>query len=104
MCWFVVGCRSPCAALQSSCDQWAPGLEIIAIRVTKPRIPESIRANYEQMETEKTKLLIAAQAQRVVQKEAQTDKKRAVIEAEKILAVSVRHTGLLTSLFCSLTL
>jgi len=75
-------------ALQTSCNVWAPGIEIIAIRVTKPRIPESIRANYEQMEAEKTKLLIAIQTQKVVEKEAQTDKKRAVIEAEKQFAVS----------------
>jgi len=75
-------------ALQSSCNVWAPGIEIIAIRVTKPRIPESIRANYEQMEAEKTKLLIAIQTQKVVEKEVQTERKRAVIEAEKQFAVA----------------
>jgi hypothetical protein len=26
-------------ALQAGCDKWAPGIEIIAVRVTKPRIP-----------------------------------------------------------------
>ncbi len=78
-------------SLQASCNVWAPGIEIIAIRVTKPRIPESIRSNYEQMEAEKTKLLIATQAQRVVEKEAQTDRARAVIEAQKQAAVSVRY-------------
>lgn len=74
--------------LQTSCNVWAPGIEIIAIRVTKPRIPETIRQNYEQMEAEKTKLLIAVQAQKVAEKEAQTERKRAVIEAEKVAAVS----------------
>lgn len=34
-------------------------MQIIAVRVTKPRIPNQIRANFEQMEAEKTKLLIA---------------------------------------------
>jgi len=75
-------------SLQASCNVWSPGVEIIAIRVTKPRIPDSIRANYEQMEAEKTKLLIATQTQRVVEKEAQTERKRAVIEAQKVAAVS----------------
>jgi len=56
--------------------------------VTKPRIPESIRQNYEQIEAEKTKLLIATQAQKVTVAEAQTLKKKAVAEAEKQLAVS----------------
>ncbi|MGH0184568.1 UNVERIFIED_CONTAM: hypothetical protein FKN15_015336 [Acipenser sinensis] len=50
-----------------------------AVRVTKPNIPESIRRNYELMESEKTKLLIAAQTQKVVEKEAETERKRAVI-------------------------
>jgi len=27
------------AALQRDCDKWAKGIEIIAARVTKPRIP-----------------------------------------------------------------
>ncbi len=35
------------------------------MRVTKPKIPEAIRKNYELMEAEKTKLLIATEHQRV---------------------------------------
>ena len=136
----------------------APGIEIIAVRVTKPRIPEQIRRNYEQMEVltycplfssvghidvvhttphhqhythtntthtythstldtlttrtcfhrhfptcvpiiqsklptlpaqaEKTKLLIATQTQKVVQKEAETERKRATIEAQMLADVS----------------
>lgn len=75
-------------ALQRDCTAWAPGIEIIAVRVTKPRIPETIRRNYEAMEAEKTKLLIATEIQRVVEKEAETDKIRATIEAQKIAQVS----------------
>jgi len=75
-------------ALQESCNQWAPGIEIIAIRITKPKIPPSILKNYEAMEAEKTKLLVAIQAQKVAEKEAETDKKRATIEAEKLAEVS----------------
>ncbi|KAF0684352.1 Aste57867_23665 [Aphanomyces stellatus] len=75
-------------ALQRDCNEWAPGIEIIAVRVTKPNIPDSIRSNYANMEIQKTKLLIAHEAQRVVEKEAETEKKRATIEAEKNSAVS----------------
>lgn len=57
----------------------APGLFIQAVRVTKPKIPENIRRNYESMEAEKTKLLIAEQRQHVVEKEAETERRRAVI-------------------------
>ncbi|KAJ8263462.1 hypothetical protein COCON_G00159190 [Conger conger] len=74
--------------LQEDLTGMAPGIIIQAVRVTKPNIPESIRRNYELMESEKTKLLIAAQTQKVVEKEAETERKRAVIEAEKLAQVA----------------
>uniref|UniRef100_A0A8C7D3N0 ER lipid raft associated 2 n=2 Tax=Oncorhynchus TaxID=8016 RepID=A0A8C7D3N0_ONCKI len=74
--------------LQEDLTSMAPGLIIQAVRVTKPNIPESIRRNYEMMEAEKTKLLISAQTQKVVEKEAETERKRAVIEAEKVAQVA----------------
>lgn len=70
-------------ALQRELNMIAPGLYIQAVRVTKPKIPETIRKNYELMEGEKTKLLIAEQKQKVVEKDAETDRKKAIIEAEK---------------------
>mmetsp|Transcript_16232 Transcript_16232/g.42103 ORF Transcript_16232/g.42103 Transcript_16232/m.42103 type:complete len:319 (-) Transcript_16232:100-1056(-) len=75
-------------ALQTDLDQLAPGLTVMNVRVTKPKIPESIRRNYEEMEAEKTKLLIAIQAQKVREKEAETARKQAVIEAEKAAQVA----------------
>ncbi|KAF4019166.1 hypothetical protein G4228_010756 [Cervus hanglu yarkandensis] len=75
-------------ALQKDLNVMAPGLTIQAVRVTKPKIPEAIRRNFELMEAEKTKLLIAAQRQKVVEKEAETERKKAVIEAEKIAQVA----------------
>ncbi|CAB4264778.1 unnamed protein product [Prunus armeniaca] len=75
-------------ALQGDCTRYAPGIEIINVRVTKPAIPESIRRNFEQMEEERTKVLIAIERQRVVEKEAETKKKMAISEAEKNANVS----------------
>ena len=69
-------------ALQRDCNNWAPGIEIISVRVTKPRIPEQIKKNFEAMEAEKTKLLIAVESQKVAEKEAETERKRATIEAQ----------------------
>ena len=57
------------------------------VRVTKPVIPKSIMENYEAMESQKTKLLIAAEAAKVAAQEADTDKMRATVEAEKVAAV-----------------
>lgn len=43
-------------ALQADCTRYAPGIEILSVRVTKPRIPETVRRNFEQMEEERTKV------------------------------------------------
>ncbi|XP_050523993.1 erlin-1-like [Daktulosphaira vitifoliae] len=75
-------------ALQKDLTEMAPGLKVHSVRVTKPKIPETIRKNYEIMEAEKTKLLIATQHQKVIEKEAETERKRAIIEAEKQAQVS----------------
>lgn len=75
-------------ALQADCTRYAPGIEIISVRVTKPKIPESIRRNFEHMEEERTKVLIAVERQRVSEKEAETQKKIAISEAEKNAHVS----------------
>ncbi|XP_052173013.1 uncharacterized protein LOC127788590 [Diospyros lotus] len=75
-------------ALQADCTRYAPGIEIISVRVTKPTIPESIRRNFEQMEEERTKVLISMERQRVAEKEAETEKKIAISEAEKNAHVS----------------
>mmetsp|Transcript_30293 Transcript_30293/g.34533 ORF Transcript_30293/g.34533 Transcript_30293/m.34533 type:complete len:330 (-) Transcript_30293:157-1146(-) len=77
--------------LQNDIDVYAPGLMIIAIRVTKPRIPQDILKNYEKIEAEKTRLKIAEQTQRLVEKEAETERKRAVIEADKEAMVAAIH-------------
>jgi regulator of protease activity HflC (stomatin/prohibitin superfamily) len=77
--------------LQSDLIMMAPGLYVQGVRVTKPKIPEAIRQNYELMEAEKTKLMIATQHQRVVEKEAETERKRSVIEAQKQAEVSKIH-------------
>ncbi|XP_068656327.1 uncharacterized protein [Aristolochia californica] len=75
-------------ALQGDCTRYAPGIEIISVRVTKPNIPESVRRNFEQMEEELTKVLIAIEKQKVAEKEAETQKKMAITEAEKNALVS----------------
>ena len=49
--------------------------------ITKPRIPAGIQANFEKMEAEKSKLLIAVEAQKVAEKEAETERKKQSIEA-----------------------
>lgn len=75
-------------ALQDELLEMAPGLHIHAVRVTKPKIPEAIRKNYELMEAEKTQLLISIEHQKVVEKDAETERKKEVIQAEKFALIS----------------
>lgn len=46
-------------AIQKGCSEYAPGIEIIGVRVTKPNIPASIKRNFEQMEEERTKVYVS---------------------------------------------
>lgn len=66
-------------------------MTIIAIRVTKPRIPYDILLNYEKIEAEKARLKVAEQTQKLVEKEAETERKKAIIEADKEAMVAAIH-------------
>lgn len=75
-------------ALSMSLGHWAPGIEIISIRVTKPKIPTAILKSYESRETERTKLLLAIEEQKVKEKKAETIKKESMIRAQTEAEVS----------------
>ena len=51
--------------LQENAAKWAPGIEIISVRITKPTIPHELAQNYVRIESSKTALKIAEQDQRV---------------------------------------
>ena len=77
--------------MQKDIDVYAPGISIIAIRVTKPRVPKDILSNYEKIEAEKARYKVAEQTQKLVEKEAETERKKAVIEANKESMVAAIH-------------
>lgn len=43
-------------ALKNTIDNFAPGINIISVRVTKPIIPQSIRSSFESIETTKARI------------------------------------------------
>jgi hypothetical protein len=53
-------------AIQRDCTRYAPGIEIISVRVTKPNIPVNIRRNFELMEEERTKVCLQKQSCTVI--------------------------------------
>lgn len=75
-------------SLQQSCNTWAPGIEIISVRVTKPVIPDSIKDNFEMIESEKAKRQIAEETQKVSTTLAETRKIEATIKADQELEVA----------------
>lgn len=68
-------------ALTEGARKWAPGIEIISIRVTKPKIPDNLMKNYEQIEAQKTALQIAYQTQKVTEQKAEADRTAMKIKA-----------------------
>ena len=74
--------------LQNDLKEWVPGLEILSIRVTKPRIPPKIKTTFEAMEAEKTRFLIVTEHQKVKRQEAETKKRQAIIKAQSDLDVT----------------
>lgn len=74
-------------ALETDLAAWVPGLEILSIRVTKPRIPSKIKSNFETMEAEKTRFLIVNETQKVRIQESETKRRQALIKARSDLEV-----------------
>jgi len=69
--------------LQSICDKYDTGIHIMSIRITKPRIPDAVKKNYEAIETAKTEFLVRQQEENVAKKEENIIKMRAISQAEK---------------------
>jgi len=70
-------------SLQQSCDKHETGISITAIRVTKPRIPEAVRKNYESIETAKTEMLVQQEKEKVAKAEESVSLLRATMQAQK---------------------
>lgn len=69
-------------ALTEGAVKWAPGIEVISIRVTKPRIPDNLLKNYEHIEAQKTALQIAQQTQKVTEQKAEAERTAMKIKAK----------------------
>jgi regulator of protease activity HflC (stomatin/prohibitin superfamily) len=68
--------------------KWAPGIEIISVRVTKPVVPAHILQKFEQVEAEATNLQIATNKQLVEKKQAETREEQATIYARQLAKVA----------------
>jgi len=73
-------------ALQESVNKWAPGLRIIAVRVTKPKIPEEVQKTYEQMSQQAAELRKALLQKKVILQHAETMKEKSMIKQKQLQA------------------
>jgi regulator of protease activity HflC (stomatin/prohibitin superfamily) len=69
--------------LRIDLSKWAPGIEIISVRVTKPIVPGHILQKFEQVEAEATNFQIATKKQLVEKKQAETREEQATIQARQ---------------------
>lgn len=74
-------------SLNQDLRKWAPGIEILSVRVTKPTIPKKIVQNVELIEKCKVEYLIAQEREKVVVEERRTNQSQALIKAQSDLAV-----------------
>jgi len=70
-------------ALKKDCKLYAPGIEIIAVRVTKPQVPANVKHEFEKREAASAALKVAEQQSKVVEAQAATEAKKMTIEAQR---------------------
>lgn len=70
-------------ALRKDCNSYAPGIEIIAVRVTKPHVPSNIKHEFEKREAAFAALKVAEQQRQVIEAQAATEAKKMTIEAQR---------------------
>ena len=59
--------------LRAVLETWAPGVELISIRVTKPTIPERLMAQYSEISNKQGQLLIRQQQRKTILKKVQNE-------------------------------
>mmetsp|Transcript_9703 Transcript_9703/g.12099 ORF Transcript_9703/g.12099 Transcript_9703/m.12099 type:complete len:322 (+) Transcript_9703:132-1097(+) len=69
-------------------SRFVPGIEIISVRLSKPLIPPILLKTFEEIEQQASKLKVVLEHEKLVVKNAETERKRQVMLAEKKKDVS----------------
>ncbi len=75
-------------ALRATHAQWAPGLEVLSVRLSKPVIPDAIRENFMAIAAKTTELKTTTEKQAVALAAAEKERSLAVMDASKRLGVA----------------
>ena len=76
------------ATITQTVNQWAPGVEIVAVRVTKPSIPTKIQTLYERIERARSQLLVLEKQRKNIMKTAEIKASKMLATERKALEVS----------------
>lgn len=74
--------------LRQDLSKWAPGIEIIAVRVTKPIVSRDILNKFEEIEKEAINLQIASNRRKVEKEQAEAREEHAIILARQEASVA----------------
>jgi len=75
------------ASLQESASEWAPGIQLLSIRVTKPRIPAEIEKKYIEIEQAKATQKILVEKHHTILQKQETELQKKLREEERGLDV-----------------
>lgn len=75
------------ASLQESASKWAPGIQLLSIRVTKPTIPKSIESKYIEIEQAKATEQIYAEKHHTILQKQLTELQKRLDQEERGLDV-----------------
>eukprot|EP00929_Paragymnodinium_shiwhaense_P091349 TRINITY_DN51336_c0_g1_i1.p1 TRINITY_DN51336_c0_g1~~TRINITY_DN51336_c0_g1_i1.p1 ORF type:complete len:331 (+),score=76.86 TRINITY_DN51336_c0_g1_i1:100-1092(+) len=79
-------------ALRADCELHAPGIEILAVRVTKPQVPTAIRQEFDKREAAIASLKVAEEQRLVIEATAATEARKKTIEAQRDADVAIIHS------------
>ena len=72
-------------ALKTDIEQWAPGINIISVRVTKPIIPANIKFSFEKIESTKAKIATIEENGKLEIQKAKSEVERGIKDAKQKL-------------------
>lgn len=69
--------------LQQECDKHQTGIDIIAVRVTKPTLPPKLAENYLRIEEQKTERRVTEEKMKVTEQESKMELLKATMRAQR---------------------
>jgi len=76
------------SALTKILVEWAPDIQVLSVRTTKPQLPQILADEYQAVENARAQLQVISQKQATALSKASNDAKRQVLQAERALEIA----------------